>query len=365
MTNPPIAQAFQRRMDEFLKEKPESPSVLLLVDSPGLLWKGASGFADPKNVVAIQPDAAIYIASVAKTMTATIALRLVEEGLLDLDALLPAYLPEDLLDGLHRFDGRSYDTLITVRHLLGHQSGLADSFGSPGFMDLILGDPDRIWKPRESVEFIKEHCKPLFAPGKGFNYSDVNYNLVGLAIEAVTGRSLDDAYRRYIYDPLGMRSTYRRLVEPPTAEGSHQVAHVFYGDIDFTAWRALTADWAGGGLNSTTADLNRFIRALVGNRAFRKPSTRNSMFLWRPWSDNASYGLGLMRFDFERDSDASRHGLGEIWGHIGASGCFMFYWPRQDTSFCGTFNQVACEREILPFVVDLMRLVESSCPLPS
>jgi len=353
-----LERVLQRQIDRFQAKHPESPGVSLLVETPEHLWKGACGFSDPGEKIPTDPDDLIYIASVAKTMTAAVALRLVEDGLLDLDATLPAYLPAELLDGLHRFEDRSYDKRITVRHLLGHTSGLADSFGSPGFMDLIIAAPDRVWKPEEPVEFIKEHCPPLFPPGEGFNYSDVNYNLVGLAIEEVTGASLDDAYRRYIYEPAGLESTYRRFIEAPP-RGSSREAHVFYGEIDFTRWRALTSDWAGGGLNSTLEDLNRFVRALASESLFRDGSTRETMLCCRPWSDNASYGLGVVRFDLDQDSDASRHGLGEIWGHMGASGCFMFYSPKADASFCGTFNQVACEREIYPFVADLMRLIES------
>ena len=358
MVAPKTAQALQALIDQFLADHPEAPSVSLLVETPDFLWKGASGLSDPDDHTPMHPNDPFYIASVAKPMTSTVALRLVEERLLDLDAVLPAYLPPDLLDGLHRFAGQSYDARITIRHLLQHTSGLPDSFGSPGFMDLIAASPDRVWTPEESVDFIKEHCEPLFPPGEGFNYSDVNYNLVGLAIEAITRDSLDAAYRRFIYEPVGMQSTYRRFVEAPQLRESVREAHVFYGDVDFTQWRALTADWAGGGLNSTLDDLNRFIRALVQDRIFRNRSTREAMFRWRPWSDDASYGLGIMRLELERDPNSPQNATSEIWGHIGASGCFMFYWPAADASFCGTFNQTACERHIFPFAVQLMRLIE-------
>lgn len=359
MVSSPIARTFQSQLDQFLEKHPEAPSASLLVETPSLSWKGASGLSDPEGAIPMQPDDLIYIASVAKTMTATIAMRLAEEDALQLDQSLSVHLPAGLLDGLHRFEGRSYDEQITVRHLLGHASGLADSFGSPGFMDLIVQNPDRLWKPEDTIDFIKEHCAPLFAPGTGFNYSDVNYNLVGLVIESVTGASLDDAYRRYIYEPLGLQSTHRRFIEAPRSGGSSQAAHVFHGDVDFTAWRALTADWAGGGLDSTLEDLNRFLRALAHDEVFREVSTREAMFRWRAWSGNASYGLGVIRFDLDQDPDASRHGMGEIWGHFGASSCFMFYWPMADASFCGTFNQVACEGAIVPFLIDVMRLVQS------
>jgi len=359
MTDAATARTLQLSLDHFRTDHPESPSASLLVETPAFAWEGACGFSDPTHRIPMNTGDSIYTASVAKTITAVVALRVVEEGLLDLDETLAAYLPAKLLDGLHEFNGQSYSEQITVRDLLGHTSGLADSFGSPGFMDLIVGDPERVWRPEETVAFIKEECEPLFAPGTGFHYSDVNYNLAGLAIEAVTGDSLDAAYRQYVYEPVGLTSTYRRFVEAPRGAAGSRVAHVFHGDIDFTEWRALTADWAGGGLNSTLGDMNRFLRALACDEIFREAATRATMFRWKRWSENASYGLGVMRIDLDADADASRHGLGEVWGHTGASSCYMFYWPKANATFCGTFNQVACERAILPFVTDVMRRIQS------
>jgi len=356
MSTSPIADALRARLDQFLVEHPEAPGISLLVHTPSTYWKGAAGFSDPTTQTALRPDDSIYIASVAKPMTAAIALRLAEEGALSLDQTLPAYLSTELLHGLHRLDGTSYDDQITVRHLLSHASGLPDTFGSPGFMDLISADPDRLWKPVETIQFVKERCTPLFPPGAGFNYSDANYTLVGLVIESVTGASLDDAYRRHIYRPLGLQTTYRRFLEPPQ---SARAAHVFYGDTDFTDWRALTADWAGGGLDSTLEDLDRFLRALSHGEVFREPATREEMFRWRPWSGNAQYGLGIMRIDLDHDSDPSLHGMREVWGHMGASSCFMFHWPLADATFCGTFNQVACEHAVIPFVAELVRVLSA------
>ena len=304
----------------------------------------------------MHPEDSIYIASVAKMMTATIAMRLVEQGKLGLDEPLAKYLPTRLVSGLHRFEGCSYDGEITIRHLLSHRSGLADTFGTPGFMSLLMQDPGRLWKPEETIDFVKENTTPLFVPGEGFHYSDANFTLAGLVIEVVTGDSLDAAYRRYLYAPLGLVATYRRFVEAPRRSAPDRVAaHVFYGDLDFTGMRALTADCGGGGLDSTVADLNRFIRAFAHDEIFEDRATRAAMLDWRPWKDNITYGLGTICIDLDRDEEPSVHGLGEIWGHVGASGCFMFTWPQADASICGTFNQVACQDAILPFVCDTLK----------
>jgi D-alanyl-D-alanine carboxypeptidase len=142
-------------------------------------------------------------------------------------------------------------------------------------MDPLTQDPDRLWKPEETIHFVKEKTTPLFAPGEGFKYSDANFTLVGLVIEAVTGSSLDAGYRRYIYEPLRLSATYRRFLEAPRRSAPDRVAaHVFYGHADFAAWRALTADCAGGGLDSTLAGLNRFVRAFAHDEIFEKPASR-------------------------------------------------------------------------------------------
>jgi D-alanyl-D-alanine carboxypeptidase len=361
MSKTRIADELQGRLDQFRSQHPESPSATLLVETPSFAWQGAVGLADPSAGTPMHPGDSIYIASVAKMMTAAVAMRLVEDGKLGLGDPLARHLPSRLMTGLHRFEGRSYDDAITLRHLLSHRSGLADTFGTPGFMDLLMQDPNRLWKPEETIDFIKEKTTPLFAPGDGFKYSDANFTLVGLAIEAVTGGSLDAAYRRFIYEPLGLSSTYRRFLETPRRSAPDRVAaHVFYGDADFTLWRALTADCAGGGLDSTLADLNRFLRAFAHDEIFEKPATRAAMLDWRPWKGNVAYGLGTIRIDLDQDEDAAVHGLGEMWGHIGASSCFMFYWPQRDASLCGTFNQVACEGAIMPFVAGVMRCLSEA-----
>lgn len=361
MSESNVARELHGLLDRFRTQHLESPSAALLVETPSLAWQGAVGFSDPASETPVHPGDSVYIASVAKMMTATIAMRLVEEGRLGLDDPLATFVPVHLVHGLHRFEGRTYDGEITVRQLLGHRSGLADTFSTPGFMDLLMQDPDRLWRPEETIDFIKQKTTPLFAPGTGFKYSDANFTLVGLAIEATTEGSLDDAYRRYLYEPLGLAATYRRFLETPRRSGPDRVAaHVFYGDLDFTGMRALTADCAGGGLDSTLADLNRFIRAFAHGEIFAKPETRAAMLDWRPWKGNITYGLGAIRIDLDRDDETFVHGLGEIWGHVGASGCYMFYWPQGGASLCGTFNQVACQDAILPFVGEALNILREA-----
>jgi CubicO group peptidase (beta-lactamase class C family) len=332
---------------------------VLLVEGPGFKWKGASGIAQADSLLPMLPDDQFNIDSIAKMMTATIVMKLVEADELGLDDRIGQYLPDSLMDGLHVYQGRSYSEQITVRHLLSHTSGFHDDWACPGFLDLVMEDPQRRWTPEETIEFVKEHCEPRFPPGEGFHYSDTGYNLLGLIIERITGRALHEVYRELLLDPLGMDHTYRPSHEEarPTLPG-RLPSQRYLNDIECTSWPAvMTADWAGGGLLSTLEDLNRFLRAFVQNEIFDEPTMRDRMFRWVESGPFHNYGFGTSRVLFDRSENPEHAGLGELWGHAGSSYNFMFYWPAEDVMIIGTLNQLNVERNRYDILASIMHAV--------
>jgi CubicO group peptidase (beta-lactamase class C family) len=119
----------------------------------------------------------------------------------------------------------------------------------------------------------------------------------------------------------------------------------------------MTADWGGGGLVSTTEDLDRFLRALVDNRIFSNPATRDRMFTWVDSGPFHSYGLGVGRVDFDRSGSALHAGLGQVWGHAGSSQVLMYYWPSRDVVMVGTLNQIDSERSLYDILASIMSAV--------
>ena len=94
-----------------------------------------------------------------------------------------------------------------------------------------------------------------------------------------------------------------------------------------------SADWAGGGLISTTRDLERFLRGLATGALFHQPGSLDLMRQAVPVGENdISYGLGLYRVKLA-------DGQGELWGHDGHGNSFAYYWPGRDITFTGTLNQ--------------------------
>lgn len=357
--NSDLSDHLQSLLDGLVNEQDNVRNGVLLVEGPGFKWKGASGMADEESGLPMLPDDQFNIDSIAKMMTATIVMKLVEAEELGLDDRIRRHLPGSLMDGLHVYEGRSYGEEITVRHLLNHTSGIADDWAHPDFLGLITADPQKRWTAEETVEFVKENCQPAFPPGDGFQYSDPGYNLLGLIIERLTGRALHEVYRDLLLDPLGMSHTYRPSHEEarPSLPGRGPSKRHF-DNLECTLLPAvMTADWAGGGLISTTEDLNRFLRAFVRNEIFEDPTTRDEMFQWVESGPYHNYGFGISRIVFDRSDDPMHTGLGEVWGHAGSSDNFMYYWPSKDTTMIGTLNQIACERDMYDNVASIMNTI--------
>lgn len=358
-TDSELSHRLQSLIDGWVTGRANVRNCTLLVEGPDFKWKGASGMAFPDRGLAMLPDDQFNLDSIAKIMTATIVMKLVEAGTLGLDDRIGQYLPDSLMDGLHVYEGRSYGEEIAVRHLLSHTSGIADDWAHPEFLELIMADLERRWAPEETVEFVKEHCPPLFPPGGGFKYSDPGYNLLGLIVEARTGQALHEVYRDLLLDPLGMAHTYRPSQEAarPSLPGRGP-SYRYLDDMECTLVPAvMTADWAGGGMISTAEDLNRFLRAFVRNEIFGDPATRDEMFQWVESSPMTDYGFGISRVLFDQSSDPQHAGLGEVWGHAGSSRCFMYYWPSQDTIVISTLNQLDCEGELYDDAAAILRTI--------
>jgi D-alanyl-D-alanine carboxypeptidase len=354
-----LSGRLQTLLDSLVSAHGSVRSGVLLVEGPDFEWKGASGVAFAESASPILPDDQFVVNSVAKMMTATIALRLVEAGELTLDDPIAGYLPDSLIAGLHVYEGQEYSQTITVRHLLSHTSGIEDDWRCADFFALVAADSARRWTPEETIQFVKDRCTPEFRPGAGFHYSDTGYNVLGLLLESVTGRPLHELYREILLDPLGMDHTYRPAYETarPSLPG-RRPSERYLDDLECTLWPSvMTADWGGGGLVSTAEDLKRFLRAFVRNEIFQDPATRDEMFAWVESGPFHNYGFGISRVLFDRSESALHAGLGEIRGHAGSSHVFMFYWPREDVIMVGTLNQLNVNGSLYDTLAAIMRTI--------
>ncbi len=138
-----------------------------------------------------------FIGSLTKSITALAVLQLVEAGRIELDAPVQRYLPWFRVADPHA------SALITVRHLLHQTSGLPTATG-----ELPLADFDG--DPRAAVRQARAlaSCELAHAPGAVCVYCNMNYNLLGLVVEAAGGETYAEYVHRHIFVPLGMHHTY-------------------------------------------------------------------------------------------------------------------------------------------------------------
>ena len=246
--DPTLAAELQRILDQTVADG-YIPGAVLAVSIPGQQpWTGASGVADRSQGHPMQPTTGIRIASISKMFTAVVALQLVEEGKLDLDAPVATWLPDLLPNG----------DAITIRNLLQHTSGLYDYLEDRNFVTQAYQTPARVWEPRELVAYATRF-PPTFEPGVegAWDYASTNYVILGMIIEQVTGRMLADEMRQRIFDPLGLEHTFFPPQEPIRID----LAHGYSNRVDQTQ-APMTFVFATANIVSTASDVRRFAQAL-------------------------------------------------------------------------------------------------------
>jgi D-alanyl-D-alanine carboxypeptidase len=262
-----------------------------------------------ENQRPMRVDDRMRIASAAKAFSGATALSLVSKGALSLDDTIG-----ERLSDLPEPPPPAWSE-VTLRQLLNHTSGLPDYTEDPGFLDALRANPTQAPPPEELLTYVYDHEPPLlFDPGSEYRYSNSDNVAVGLMVEAVTNRTYEGQLQEQVYGPLGLRKTTLPagpnlrepyihgydLSERPPEDGSELLA---------AGWA-----WASGGIVSTPADLNTFIRAYVRGDLFdlRTRTQQRKVFEGGgsepPGPGKNSAGLGVFRYETE---------CGTVWGHTG------------------------------------------------
>jgi D-alanyl-D-alanine carboxypeptidase len=315
-------------------------SIQVYISKGDTVFNEAVGYSDGKSVVADKHNQ-YKIASITKTMTSVVILQLQEEGKLNISDTISKFLADSKvarLNDLHFHKGVSYGNTITIQQLLQHRTGLADIFTDAAFR-FYLNEYLNKKQGWNSEKLMRRYFKyglnrkTHFVPDSGYYYSDVNYFLLGLIIEKITGETLAQQFRKRIFEPLQMSQTFFEYYEP--AIGSGKMAHSFLGKRDITKILNTSYDWAGGGVVSTNADLATFLRGIFEGKLYKKDSTLSLMTKMLPHTLKSGrvsyYGLGLYQYTF---NDEKYYGHGGFWGSI------IAYNPSKKVIFCGTINQV-------------------------
>ncbi|MDD5935439.1 MAG: serine hydrolase [Clostridiales bacterium] len=275
-------------------------------------------------------DRCYGIASVTKMYTASIILKLIDEGMLAMTDKIEKHLSSEIMERLPNYKGISASREITIHNLLAQTSGIPDYFtealkGDLKKADQIPGQPDIM---REEMLNWLVHQKLKFNPVKESraHYSDMNYDLLGVIIENITKKSFEYNVEKYIIEPLQLHNT-----------------RVFFNDskVDFPGvWskgeilcpkNVLSSGPASGGIISTVQENIKFLKAFWNAQLFEANHLEHLKIYHHIQFIPLQYGVGHMRF--------KQIGIPEFIGHSGSSGTVCYYMPKEDLYITGTINE--------------------------
>ena len=247
-------------------------------------------------------DDHMKLASVSKAFNGAAVLAAVSQGRLGLDDTVASRLP-----GLPAAWGR-----VTVAQLLAHTSGIPDFSKSPEFQNAVRASPQSPPPPSSLLSSVA--AQPLsFDPGSRYEYSNSDNVVAALIVEAVDGRPYASVLGARVFQPLGLPAT--DLPEGPGLPAPTMRGYDLSGTHpeDVTELLAGGWAWAAGGIVSTPADANRFVRAYAAGRTIA-PSVRGRQLRFIPGDSEPpgpgtnEAGLAIYRYTTP---------CGVVYGHTG------------------------------------------------
>ncbi len=259
-----------------------APGLVALVTTPeATIYEAAFGRRDLQHAAPITTDTVFALASMTKAVTSVAAMQLVEQGRLALDSpiaeVLPALAAPQVLQGFEA-DGRPVLRQaagpITLRQLLSHSSG----YGYTTWNAELHRYHEATGQPAMPANDAELGNIPLvYEPGTRWNYS-ISTDLVGRAVEAASGLSLEAYLRAHVLDPLGMADTSATLTAPMRARLAGMSERRADGSLgtmaEYPFGRGMGFFGGGGALCGTGPDYARFLRMLLGGGpAVLRPET--------------------------------------------------------------------------------------------
>ena len=340
-------------IDEFVDARLprlDSPGVAIgLTDREGALGFVCRGYADVASGTPVEPGTRFQIGSISKSFAAAVLLQEHDAGRVDLQAPITDYVPW--------FAVRSRFGPITLHHLLSHTAGL------------IMGT-EFTAEARGAVWTLRE-TDTGFAPGERFWYSNDGYKLLGLALEALTGRPVHELVARRLVAPLGMtatETTIRRDSSLPVAtgyerRGDDRPAHA---GRPLDVAQLVESCSADGSIVSSAADMLAYARLILnrGDAPGGRLLSEEAFDLWSapviedPDDPGSFYGYGLVTSTIDGHA---------CIGHSGGMVGFNSLLVTEIESGLGVIvllNGSGDRREIATYALAAVRAALAGAPTP-
>jgi D-alanyl-D-alanine carboxypeptidase len=297
-------QAVEDAAAELVAKPDGPPGVIVVVQRHNDRRVIRAGVANLQTGARLRVDDHIRLASVAKAFSGATALSLVARGVFSLEDTVGKWRP----DLPHEWAN------ITLRQLLNHTSGIPDFSKEEAFIEALRASLLVAPPPVQLLSYI-EKPEPIFTPGTQYAYSNSDNIIVGLMIEAATGRSYERALHRRVAAPFGLFDT----TLPSDGELPRPFVHGYERDDtgmpeDVSEIFAAGWAWASGGVVSTPEDANEFVRRYVAGQE-TDAETHAQQFRFVPGGSSEppgpgtnSAGLAIFRYQTR---------CGTVYGHTG------------------------------------------------
>ena len=289
----------------------KAPGVVVGIWIPGeLSYVATRGVSDIKTKQPMRVEDHFRIGSITKTFTATLLLILADEKKLGLDdpvSKYAAWVPNG--------------DKITLRMLADMTSGLHSYTEDDAWVKIAFSDFKRVWTPRELVDVGIKHA-PDFAPGQGWHYSNTSYVLLGMILEQVAGKKIQESFDEKIFKPLKLTQTSWPVggaLPKPYAHGT--TVQTLNEKLDDATNRSPSWAFTAGELVSTMADLRTWVVSYATGSLI-SPEMQKQRLTWMtmpPNSPERAYGIGI----------GMDHGWLGHTGELPGYNCAAYYLPEK------------------------------------
>ncbi len=302
----PDSSSLDVRIMQKMRDYHVPAALVSVVDRGEIEWAKAYGYENTDQQIPLDASRSLFrVASITKSFTAMAIMEMVDQGHLDLQEDIQAYLdPMDI-------QLESFET-ITLHHILSHSSGIeySDFRISPEAME------DGLLKTLVRTSIPKQ----VFTPGEVYSYSNAAYAILGLLIEEVSGQRYESYMDAFVRRNFGMKHStfYQDIPEHPL---DHAVScYKFENDRFIQLQRQFLRNPSASTLNTTAMDMARFMQCLIIGKRFNSDAALpfDISAMWEPQyrlaSDKEAMGYGFF-MDRIKGKKVIHHG-GGIRGFI-------------------------------------------------
>lgn len=278
------------------------PGVVVGLLQEGERYTAGFGVTNVNHPLEVTAGTLFQIGSITKTMTATVLMMLAQAGEVDLDAPVRQYLPT------FRVQDEEASAGVTVRNLLTHSAGWVGDF----FEDTGAGE-----EAIERYVALMSGLEQLAPNGRAFSYNNSAFNVAGLIVEKVTGRSYEQAMKELLFEPLGMADSY--FYAGDVMVHRFAVGHEVLPEGVRVArpWPLPRAAYAAGGVVCSAADLLTYAQFYLDGGKTREGrqllSAEAMETLWTPQLETGEASRRVAHSWFVQEVDGVRvyqHGGG-------------------------------------------------------